>query len=370
MNYTKILKRAWDILWSYKTLWIFGIILALTTASGTSGGGVRNTYNYRDGENNYNFNFFTDIRSKVQHFFQEYNRGFFIQNRDTIINIAIATLVVLLLLIIITKIGKYVSQTALIKMVDKNEDTGEKVNWRQGFRLGWSRQAWQLFLINLLIYLPLMLVAIALFLCAFLPVGINLISENRPTPPGIIATIGLFFLILFILAIIAFILSFLMEIIYRECVLKGHGVIPSIRDGWKMVIHNIKDVFLMWLILIGVKLSYMIVSIPVVLLLLGIALMAGGGVGVLVYFIMHALNPGSGWIVAAIIGGGLFMVVFSIPKLFLDGLFTTYISSVWTLVFRELNDIPLTQEVLPAPDNETSTGEDQKLEDENIPSPI
>jgi len=39
MKHAQILKRSWEILWSYKALWIFGIILALTTASGGGGGG-------------------------------------------------------------------------------------------------------------------------------------------------------------------------------------------------------------------------------------------------------------------------------------------------------------------------------------------
>ena len=34
MNHIQILKRAWTILWSYKTLWVFGILFALTTAEG------------------------------------------------------------------------------------------------------------------------------------------------------------------------------------------------------------------------------------------------------------------------------------------------------------------------------------------------
>ena len=39
MDHMKVLKRAWQILWSYKALWIFGIILALTTSSGSNSGG-------------------------------------------------------------------------------------------------------------------------------------------------------------------------------------------------------------------------------------------------------------------------------------------------------------------------------------------
>ena len=33
MNYTKALKRAWETTWRYRALWIFGVILALTTIS-------------------------------------------------------------------------------------------------------------------------------------------------------------------------------------------------------------------------------------------------------------------------------------------------------------------------------------------------
>jgi len=34
-------------------------------------------------------------------------------------------------------------------MVDGHETMGEKVGFRQGWRLGWSRSAWRLFLIDL-----------------------------------------------------------------------------------------------------------------------------------------------------------------------------------------------------------------------------
>ena len=33
MSHKNVLKRAWEILWQYKALWVFGLILALTTAS-------------------------------------------------------------------------------------------------------------------------------------------------------------------------------------------------------------------------------------------------------------------------------------------------------------------------------------------------
>lgn len=48
----KILKRAWYILWSYRALWVFGLILALA-AGGSSGNGSNNgsRYEQNSGDN-------------------------------------------------------------------------------------------------------------------------------------------------------------------------------------------------------------------------------------------------------------------------------------------------------------------------------
>ena len=48
MDPVKILKRAWSILWSYRALWIFGLILALATARST-GRGSNNGVQYQQG---------------------------------------------------------------------------------------------------------------------------------------------------------------------------------------------------------------------------------------------------------------------------------------------------------------------------------
>ena len=47
----KILKRAWHILWNYRILWLFGVLLALTSGGGGGGNGGGN-----GGSSNYNFN--------------------------------------------------------------------------------------------------------------------------------------------------------------------------------------------------------------------------------------------------------------------------------------------------------------------------
>src|SRR5512136_2699069 len=45
----KILKRAWHILWNYRVLWIFGILLAITaggSANGSNGGSSGSGYQF------------------------------------------------------------------------------------------------------------------------------------------------------------------------------------------------------------------------------------------------------------------------------------------------------------------------------------
>ncbi|NIO72083.1 MAG: hypothetical protein GTN71_24425, partial [Anaerolineae bacterium] len=66
---------------------------------------------------------------------------------STLIAIGVGLACVIVILIIAATIARYVAETALIRMVDDNEETGQQHSVRQGFRLGWSRTAWRLFLI-------------------------------------------------------------------------------------------------------------------------------------------------------------------------------------------------------------------------------
>jgi len=83
-------------------------------------------------------------------------------------------------------VAHYVAETALIRMVDDYEETGEKHSVRQGFRLGWSRTALRFFLIDLLIGLPVAVVFILLFALAFAP---PLLWATDSTAAGVIGTV-------------------------------------------------------------------------------------------------------------------------------------------------------------------------------------
>lgn len=336
MDHMRILKQAWKILWSYRTLWVFGIILALTSPSAFWGSNNRGF----SGASNNSLRFTPprEIARELEKLFQPLDQAISADVRQALIMMAIALVCVTLLIIVLYTIGRFFSMTALIRMVNGYEISGEKASWKQGFRYGWSRAAWKLFLINLVIYLPVLLFFILLFGCAALPVLFGSMGRVEPTLAGIIATIGMTFLFIFLAILVGVTLSLVLEIMRRVCVLENRGVIDSIRHGWHLVRTHLKDVVLMWLILIGIRIGYSIALIPVVLLLLGIGLLAGGAVGGSMYFLVGALaSTGAGWVAAGVIGGSVFILILAVPLLFLNGLRTTYFSSAWTLAYREVS---------------------------------
>ena len=340
MNHMQILKRAWTILWSYKALWIFGVILAMTAASsggsGSPGGSSSSSRN--SGANPFNLpadNNFSQWLNQMERSFNTFSLG---QTEMAIIGVIIGLLCLGLVVGIALRIARYVSQASLIRMVDGYETSGEKMTWTQGWRAGWSKAAWRLFLIDLLVYLPVVAVFIVLFGCAALPLILNSVGGQEPGIAAIVATVGLIFLAIFLLVVIIVALSLVMEIIYRVCVVQGAGVLESIRLGWQMVRRNLKDVFLMWLILIGVHIAYSFIALIALVVFGGAGLLAGGGVGLGLFFGVQALaNMPAGIVAAVVLGGLLFLLILGLPLLFLGGLRETYFSTTWTLAFREIN---------------------------------
>ncbi len=347
MDPIKILKRAWTILWSYRALWIFGIILALTTASGPGGnpGGSQS-------HNNPNPNGFT-FPQNGQPIEQQFNQ--FIQQGlqsltppfNTVsfwIGIGIALLVIILILVIVLAFFRFISETALIRMVDQYEQTGEKASIRQGFRFGWSRTSWRLFLINLLVSLPNIVVVLFL-LGAGLVVYLMFSSGNAALSiASVVALIGVFFLLIFVLIILDALLNLLRHFFWRVCALEGAGVIESIRRGFGLVRRNWKDAGLMWLTMIGLGLAWIIVSIIAFIILIPVFIVFGL-VGLVVAGIPAAAVYGLTslffsapvtWIIAALIGLPILILVVSLPVVVLNGMKEVYRSIVWTLTYREL----------------------------------
>jgi hypothetical protein len=341
MNHTQILKRSWNILWSYKTLWVFGILLALTTAEAVSPrfqGNVSTPapQQLRPIPEEELQGLPDDVRQAVEELDRELTNGVPRDVINTIIGIVIALVCLTLVILIVSAFVHYISQTALIRMVDRYEATGEKADWRAGFRLGWSRPALRLFLIDLLIFLAVFTVVILLFALAAVPLLLSILLGGLAIIAGTLMTIGLGMLAVFAAIVLRALVVMTREVTYRECVLRGRGVIESIRSGIATLRANMRNVFLMWLLLLAIQIIYFVAAIPVVFLLLALGLVVGGIAGALLYLALQGGSILTAILAGVILGVLLLLAVVGIPMTFLRGLRATYLSTAWTLAYREI----------------------------------
>lgn len=354
MDPIKILRRAWHILWNYRALWVFGLILALATA-GSSGGG-NNSVQYQYDENSRPAppqsmqEMFNDFNREIERLFNEGIPEMSISGETLTAFLWVVGIFVLLMLIvgILVAIARYVSETAVIRMVDEYENTGAKMTIRQGFRIGWSRTSWRLFLINLIVNLPAILLVLALLIAGVI-IYLTVVSGNTSFGAASVVTmIGLVFLAIFVVVILSIVLHLLRQFFWRVCALEDVGVGESLRRGFTMVRDNWKNVGLMWLIMIGLGIAWIIVfiiaiiiTIPVVIFTSIIGAMAVAIPGLLLVGLFSLFLGGPlPWIAGGLFILPLFFIIAFSPWLLLGSWQTVYTSTVWTLTYREIKALP------------------------------
>jgi hypothetical protein len=352
----KILKRAWHILWNYRTLWFFGLILALTA----SRGGGNSGYQFNGGDRSSGGSGFTP-GGRIEQWFQEFFRPLTQMPEKQLISTlvwVVAGLICIFLLIgIVFAIARYVSEVAAIRMVNDYEESDVKVGFRQGWRLGWTRSAWRFFLINLLISLPVILLLLLLAIIGGIVYFMVAGGNNLTTVTGIVGGVGLAFLLIFLVVILEVVLHLLREFFWRVCALENLGVIDSLRRGFELVKRNWKSAGLMWLVMLGVGIARVIATILLLILLIPLYIVMAipailvAGVPALVAFGITSLflSTPLAAIVALVIGLPLFFLITFSPLVVLEAWLQVFKSSVWTLTYRELLILegPAAPKVLP-----------------------
>jgi len=357
MDPVKILKRAWHILWSYRALWVFGLILALATA-GSSGGGANNGSRYSYNlDNNEMQRLPQDLRQGIEEFTREMERlfeegpgrvDFPSEQLTALIWIIVAFTLVMIVIGVIVAIGRYVSETAVIRMVNEYEDSETRMTVREGFRIGWSRTSWRLFLINLIVNLPAILLMLVL-----ISIGIGIfftVKNGSPTlaPFSIITLIGIMFLLIFVVVIASIFLHLFRHFVWRVSALEDVGVQESFSRGWVLVRENWKSVGLMWLVMIGLGIVWMIasiilffISIPLLIVTGAIALVISA-IPVLLLVGLFNLFLGNvlAWVLGIVMVLPLFFTIAFSPWLLVGSWQSVFTSSVWTLTYREIKAMP------------------------------
>src|SRR5206468_279518 len=103
----------------------------------------------------------------------------------------------------------------------------------------------------------------------------------------------------------------------------------ALRQSARLVRASLTDTGLMWLLLAGIRIVWSLVMIPATIVLIILAVIVGGVPAALAYALSHT------WVWPAVIGVPLFLLVIVPSAAFLGGLFETYVSTSWTLTYRE-----------------------------------
>jgi hypothetical protein len=327
MDYGRIIRRALEITWRHKVLWVFGIAAALFSGGNNGGGGDNGfpyqLFQYRFGESDlYRWRqgmpFAPDISAAI----------------PIILAIIGVLFVVFLVFAIVSIIVRYTSLGALIGGVDEVERT-ERTSFRSGLRTGWRRLL-RLFAIDLIIgiavfalVLALIVLAVAGVLFAVLPA--IAIAESNGGPATLLAVlwgVGVGLAVILVIVAVAVVISavttLVRELSFRANVLERQGIFASIGTAFRAMRANLKEVLLVWLILVAINLALSIVAIPLVVV--GAVGMIGPAVAA--YAVTESIA------LAALIAVPL-VFLFVLVSAFLGGLILTFRSAVWTLAYRE-----------------------------------
>jgi hypothetical protein len=349
IDFQKILTRAWHILWNYKTLWIFGLLLALTGGTSAGNGGSSGSSQTSSGAG-----LPPDFNPNSLPFFQNLNAWFresilplFLhpdQHLATLIWIGLALLLLGLLVGAVFAILRYVSEAAVIRMVSEFEQTGTKVRFKQGWKLGWSRAAFRMWLIDLLIgllALPLVAVLLGLGFAAYFTMkgGMNALAVGT-----VLVSIACAFVFILAFVFLVVTLGLLSNFFKRFAALENTGVVESFRLGWEMFKRNWKSASVMWLIMLGLRIAFGIASLILLVFLIPVfVLLALPGLLVALLPALAAFSIASlftssplTWIIALLVGAPFFFLVVGSPLLLIGGWAQVFSSSVWTLTYREL----------------------------------
>ncbi len=355
----KILSRSWHILWSYRLLWVFGFLLALATGGDRLGSG--SNYSIGDSQTGPSTEFQPPggweglegetFGEKAADLFRWIRTGFESLQEQYPIDFRMAVTAIVTLIVVVTVAGilvavlRYVAETAAVRMVDEYEGTGVKVGFRQAWRYGWNRDAWRLFLANLLVNLPVMALLVLLILIGWWIFSAFMGGVEAAIITSMIAGIGLAFLSIFFTAILMAFLYVLRDFAWRMIVLEGRGVREGLGLSWALIRREWKNVDLMWLVMFGLKIGWAIAFFFLIFPLLVISFITAVG-GVVVALLPSLLTAAVAgllaapeywpWVFAGIVGAPIFLIIAFSPVFLVSGWWEIYNSSVWTLAYREL----------------------------------
>jgi len=295
MDIFGIFKRAWDITWKYKGLWVLGILAGCSTGGG--GGGSGNASRATE------FRMRGDELPQIQRWVESVPE-------ETWTTIGIAVIIGGLLLVLITWVLATLGTGGLIAGF-RMADEGEAVTLGRAFQDG-AKHFWKLLLIQLIPGL-LALLLIVPFIISFATVG------------ALTAGIGLVCLVplLCLLVPLSILIGIYIQLTQVALVNDHLTVRESFRAAWDVTRNQPGNILIMALVLgVGNFIASLVLSIPFFLLAIP--------------FLVSLMGEGTAAAmsnISTLLIGGLIYLPFLLVA---NGILRTFITGSWTLTYRDM----------------------------------
>ncbi len=300
INWNEAIVKPWGYIKKYRFLWGLGILAALT--EGGFGGYSGSGSSWSGGDQDFE-NFGNTVGGWISQHYLE-------------IGIVLAGLFLISLVVLYIS---YCARAGLIYSVNSLESDKTEVNFGKAFAAG-QKYFWRFLGLALLIALIVFAIIVVMFAVIAgliaLVVALSLWFLLLIIPVGIAVFFGFIVLAAYINA--------MMNLAYRQIVIKNNRIIEAIRETRKLIAANFSKVIIAYLIQLAVG--------TVVGLALIVALMFIGGVLLLIGVGIYFLAKWTGvWIYASIA-----VLVLIAGILVISGATNAYISAFWTVVYRRL----------------------------------
>jgi hypothetical protein len=339
-----LLRRAFAIVRTHRSLWLFGILLALTGGTGgmqfgNTGGGGPSSIDVPDfetgpGQGSGPGSPFEGFEGSpgVSPDFDPSQLGEAIAEAmssfgDELSSWAgwiVLVCCLILALVIVVTVVHYVARVALMRMVEAIE-RGAAPTWRDGFRLGWSHLAFRLWLLELLVGLAGLMVAVVAFLLLGLPAWWFFFSTDAAFGAKLVIGLMMGLTLVPVFFVVGIVLSIMGRWWSREIALAQRTIGQAFGRAWDRLRSDWRSLGLLWLAVlvisfaggIGLLVLTAIVALPVLGILLAV----------------WAATSSIGLTMLAAVPLGLLVLA---PLVFVGGLLEAFFSTGWTLGWLEL----------------------------------
>lgn len=299
LDFGAILSRAWKITWENKVLWIFGLLAAMGNGAAGGGGGAGGG----DGGGGRDFGpGGLELPPPVRRF---------VESPDPqIIAIVIGVICVLVLIALVLFVLSIIGRGGLIGGVRLVDDNG-RVTFGEAWRVG-LRNFWRVFLIGLIVGV----VVIGLVLILLVP-GIFF----SITIIGLLCGLPLIFAFV-VAAIVLGIVAYFAQI---AAVVEDLSVTAALGRAWEVIRANLGDIIILGIVLIVAQAVIgVVIALPVIVTLIPI-----------VFAVIGFINESQNLAVGGLIVAGLCFVAYLPVLIVLGGVLETWITSAWTLAYRQ-----------------------------------